>query len=887
MSIYRGAGGASDATDDSTVNAVAGYAADAAASATSAANSATDAATSAGAAATSASGAATQVSLATAQASNAASSASSAASSVTSAAAQASAASTSASAASSSASGASTSASAASTSATNAATSATAASGSATTAATQATNSAASAASALAIYGNTTAMNNAVTASQTAATNAATSAASAATSAADALASSADASVYADNANTSYVAAAASAAAAAATVASFNGNVAVAVSSAAAASASASAAASSATNSANSATQAAASAAGATAIVTGVASTRASIRPSLLLDFANTRVLDPRITFTRASTATFYDPTSSAVAEQNLLLQSQTFDNASWLKTQATVTSNSTTAPDGTTTADTLLDNTAASTYHLIKQTSSFASGTTYVFSCYAKNNDGQYVCLSAQTGISSYAGTTFDTINGTLNSGQSGSGWSVAASMTSVGSGWYRCIAIITSGSTASAEIQISRTNSASAPSSYGMTPYTGSGQSVYLWGAQLEQRSTATAYTPTTTAAITNYIPVLQTAASGVARFNCNPVTRESLGLLIEEARTNLLTYSSDFSNAAWTKSAVTVTGTINIAPDGSQTASLVSDTAATSSFLLAGSATLITTTAYTFSVYAKAQSNSLIQLTFDRVSSNNYANFNLSTGVISKLGANSTAVISPAGNGWYKCSVTATTVNGGAGSAKVYLINDANSVQAPSYTGTGLLSVFLWGAQLEAGAFATSYIPTVASQVTRAADSASMTGTNFSSWYNQSQGTMYASGPFVTPTTVNSAFFALGSGIDNTANTYFLVGAASGTGTRVRLLGYDAAETDVIDIYPATTFTNNQFVQAAFAYAPNDYALSLNGAAPSFDVVGHVPAPFDRLVIGAGLSTSAYQRNSTIKRLAYYPMRLSNTELQGLTS
>jgi hypothetical protein len=87
-----------------------------------------------------------------------------------------------------------------------------------------------------------------------------------------------------------------------------------------------------------------------------------TISPSLSLDFANVQALDPRITFTRASTATYYG-TRTALAEQNLLLYSQEFDNAAWTKTSTTVTANSTTAPDGTTTADTLIPNTT-NTYH-------------------------------------------------------------------------------------------------------------------------------------------------------------------------------------------------------------------------------------------------------------------------------------------------------------------------------------------------------------------------------------------------------------------------------------------------------------------------------------------------------------------------------------------
>ncbi len=299
MSIYRGAGGASDATDDSTVNAVAGYASAAASSASSAATSATNASNSATAAASSASSAASSASSVAANASNAASSAglantyaTAASASKDAAAASAATASTKAGEASTSASNAATSASTASTQATNAASSASAAATSASAASTSASNAASSAASALAIYANTTAMNTAVAAAATSATNADTSADAAYDAQILAEAAVTGASLYADAAQasannaqasaTSAASAAATAAADAVTAAEgeLTGyvNAALAYSeaseafkdsalaAASAANISATSAASSATSAATSATNAAASAASAAAI---------------------------------------------------------------------------------------------------------------------------------------------------------------------------------------------------------------------------------------------------------------------------------------------------------------------------------------------------------------------------------------------------------------------------------------------------------------------------------------------------------------------------------------------------------------------------------------------------------------------------------------------
>jgi hypothetical protein len=590
--------------------------------------------------------------------------------------------------------------------------------------------------------------------------------------------------------------------------------------------------------------------------------------PSLLLDFANVRGLDPRVTFTRASGARYYDGVTVAKAEENLLLRSQEFDDVYWTKTTSTITANSTTAPDGTSTADTLVSTSAA--YIIVRSVDVIAA--TYVLSVFAKANTDTFLILRETFGIGTGASTWFNLSNGTIGTTNANH----TASIQSVGNGWYRCIIVLTTNAARNGQVTI---YGATSDNSFSTTI----GNSIFVWGAQLEQRDSVTAYTPTTTQPITNYVPQLLSAANNVARFDHNPITGESLGLLIEEQRTNLLVQSEDFSTT-WTATRASVTTNTVIAPDGTLTADkLIDDNTASNSHFINQTFTVSANTTYAITCYAKAgEGNRFLRLASSGASNwllGYAARFDLVNGVIFST-TTGTASITAIGNGWYRCSLLLTTVASPPGGAGV-LIQMTDTTGATNYTGDGYSGIYIWGAQLEAGAFATSYIPTVASQVTRSADAASMTGTNFSSWYRADhEGSVYVE---------SNEFGGIRSGP-------FWLTSASGRG-----IGYQRPSTANLEMFyrePAgpqrTVVLANaipllQTHKVATSFNSTDTSVSVNSvSAVSNSGVALFPI-IDQLRLGTTRlgGSEPFIWCGHIKKLSYYPQRLTNTQLQALTN
>ena len=576
---------------------------------------------------------------------------------------------------------------------------------------------------------------------------------------------------------------------------------------------------------------------------------RHSVNPSLILDFANSRTLDPRVTFTRGSNATFYDG-STALAEQNLAAYSQEFENAYWTKNGITISANATAAPDGTTTAD-LIYPASTGVWRIVYKYLSDANKI-YTASFYAKPSGMSWFMVQCDN--TSNTSAWFNVTTGSV--GAKGSATIISHSMTSVGNGWYRCQITFNSSSGGYLMCGVSDSDGSSTATASGTN-------GIFIWGGQLEERSSVTAYTATTTLPISNYNTVLKTAGPNQPRFDENPITLESKGLLIEEQRTNLFTYSQDFTDGSWVKSGTTIQTAVGL--DGTLSAVKLSATTGSSDKSIYKS---FTTTAqnYTMSVYAKAGGINSLAFYYSSINGGPYPQFNLSNGTATNGG-----VMQSVGNGWYRCSHTFTAVS--ATNLLAIYINSTSSM-----TGNGFDGIYIWGAQCEVGSYATSYIPTAAAAATRTQDFATITGSNFSSWYNGSEGCFFADYSFYQgePTYNNTVLHAN----DGSENNYI---ALFGHGTAFGWVQTSGGTSAGITVGGATG-ANTQY-KSAVSYKINDFAFTLNGATVGTDTSGYVPN-VNQLYIGWRPSASR-PVIGTIKKIAYYPKRLTNAEIVSLTT
>jgi hypothetical protein len=250
-----------------------------------------------------------------------------------------------------------------------------------------------------------------------------------------------------------------------------------------------------------------------------------------------------------------------------------------------------------------------------------------------------------------------------------------------------------------------------------------------------------------------------------------------------------------------------------------------------------------------------------------------------FNLSTGAVMATDG-PTASIEARANAWYRIRMTFTA--SAAPSASALFIRFLDNSNNFSYAGDGTSGIYLWGAQLEAGAFPTSYIPTTTAAVTRSADVASISGSNFSAWYRSTESTVFANWENLAATMPSGSAQWLAEFSDGTTSnrqSLFQIQAANSLVSQNSFVsGSGAGRLDAGGAYSKIV------VKASAAFASLDRALAANGGLATVSSAGNIPIGINRLDVGASLGTA--HLNGAIRRLTYWPTRLPNSTLQAVT-
>jgi hypothetical protein len=366
-----------------------------------------------------------------------------------------------------------------------------------------------------------------------------------------------------------------------------------------------------------------------------------------------------------------------------------------------------------------------------------------------------------------------------------------------------------------------------------------------------------------------------LIKTATTNEARFDHNPTTGESLGLLVEEQRTNIALQSNGF-DTSWTNTESVETANQATAPDGTNSGWKLVNTAVSQGHNIFQSVawTAVTTTV---SVFVKYLDHRWVGIRMGAAGNQFFGSWDLQNSVVGSVTAGATIGMQAFGNGWYRLTLTATLTSAG-GANLIIGLNNADAVALTTYTGTGT-GIYIFGAQVEVGAFPTSYIPTTSATVTRSADVASITGTNFSSWYRQDEGTLYAEGS--VPVGVSGAR-ALASISNGTNNERIIIGHNGTTAANGLVVDGNTSQTSFT--VTANSFPPGERKKVALAYKVDDFGFTtVPGTTVEQDSSGTLPT-VDRLQIGNAPGRT--EPNQPIRRLTYWPQRLPNTTLQQIT-
>ena len=594
-------------------------------------------------------------------------------------------------------------------------------------------------------------------------------------------------------------------------------------------------------------------------------------RPSLNLVFnGGSDQLDSRISSSRSDTPPTYAAPSAVhywsnekhLSSENLLPYSNDLSQSVWTKRNLTVPATNIAAPDGTSSASSLLETAATGTHDFYEEFTA-VSGKSYTFTLYAKANGRDTLHVSPQA-TSTIASVVFDltAVTSTVISGSAAS-----HSITAIGStGWYRLQVTVTATGSGTGFLQTYLKVG-------GSTSYAGDAtKGAYIWGCQVNSTG-QTVLNETSGQIHREFAPTLKSVSNaGDPRFEYDPTDGQSVGLLIEAQKSNLALNSNDYTAASWNKQRVTVTPSAAIGPDGQLSASLIAETTDTTTlhFMLP---TAAITSGYsvgadkcTHSVFAKYAGKNLRMADGYNSPDGGSTIFDLQNGTVVSGGGS----IQSCGNGWYRCSVTVTMSASTLLLPYIQLV-DGTTWPNASDAGDGYSGILIFGLQTEQQSMS-SYITTGSASVSRASDSCSVAIADIG--YTGGPVTLFGEGTSADQSDYR-ALLSLHLDNDNFISLY-----AHSAYNRRALFEADGL---------GGVMSGGAGAKAALSFDTNDVSLCVAGGAVTSDTSQTLPdLTGANAYIGNWNGTSTQINvNGHVKRVALYNVALSDTELQAITS
>ena len=372
-----------------------------------------------------------------------------------------------------------------------------------------------------------------------------------------------------------------------------------------------------------------------------------------------------------------------------------------------------------------------------------------------------------------------------------------------------------------------------------------------------------------------------LIETVASGDSRLEyplIDGVVNGCPSFLLEPERTNLITYSEDFTQWFNTRSS---DSSGFISPTGGTNATkFIADTTASSSHIIKSTdITISSGQTYTYSVFVKANQLNYVRLMFTDSAVSKYlsAYFNLSNGTVGTTSDGSAATLDSAniesfGNGWYKCSVSGDLDTTTVANARIYLADGDNS---SSFNGDGTSGIYIYGAQVEQGSYPTSYIPTNGTAVTRLADTA--TGAGDASTFNDSEGVLMFEALFDKEDSV-SRYISIS---DSSSSDRVLIGVTGGTNIlRAFVFSGGVQQAQIIEAIDLS-----QTIKVSISYKQNEIKFYKNGFLVGEDTSGITPVGLSELAFNAYPASALFYGKT--KQIQYYNSALTDSELEELTS